>query len=320
MIIKSRIENEIGKENRYVDFKNLKLFSRGKVRDIYEINEDKLLFIVSDRVSVFDSVVGCIPFKGAVLNGISNWWMEKVKNIVKNHLISIPHSCASIVQKVDPLPVEIIVRGYLTGNSKTSIWTVYNSGMREYCGFQLEENLKKDQKLNKNLVTPTTKGKPGEKDELISKKEIIEKNLVSAEIYEKIEKIALQLFETGQKEAEKSGLILADTKYEFGTEKSGELVLIDEIHTPDSSRYWYLDDYEQRVKEGLSPVGLDKDTIRNYMHSLNYHGEGEIPELSDEIKIEASQKYIKLFEILTKTQFEPDQNKLVDLVNEISKG
>jgi phosphoribosylaminoimidazole-succinocarboxamide synthase len=289
---------------------DLPLFTRGKVRDIFEVETDKLLLVVSDRVSVFDRVVGTIPFKGQILNSIANWWMEKVEDIIPHHLISVPHPSSSIVKKLKPLPVEVIVRGFLTGNSPTSIWTIYNRGQRTYCGNILPDGMTRHQPLNPILITPTTKAEVGGHDQPITAQEIISQGLVEENLWKQVEKTALALFARGQKEAESKGLILADTKYEFGVDDAGKLHLIDEVNTPDSSRYWYGEDYEERVKNNQSPRGLDKDFVRNHMKSLGYVGEGEIPALSDEIRVQASMKYIALYELLTGTKFVPNQEEI----------
>ncbi|MBN2722818.1 MAG: phosphoribosylaminoimidazolesuccinocarboxamide synthase [Deltaproteobacteria bacterium] len=288
--------------------------SHGKVRDIFQWSEETLLIAVSDRVSVFDRVVGTIPFKGQVLNGISNWWMKEVENILPNHLVSVPHKQLSIVKKLSPLPVEVIARGYLTGSSDTSILTAYKNGVRTYCGHTLPEGMKPHTKLERNIITPTTKGGDDGHDHNTSRDEIISSGLVSEKIYNLVEAAALNLFETGQKHASAKGLILADTKYEFGLDETGTLYLIDEIHTPDSSRYWYFNDYEERLSAGNSPRGLDKDTIRHYMQSIGYNGNGPVPEIPSDIRIEAAVKYINLYEILTGSNFIPESGGFGNIV------
>lgn len=298
-----------------IDFAGrLKQHHSGKVRDIFEIDDHRLLFVTSDRISVFDRVVGTIPFKGQVLSGISNWWMERVRDIVDHHLLAVPHANCVIAKKCRPLPVEIIVRGYLTGSSPTSIWTAYERGIRSYCGHRLPDGLSRHQKLPSPLVTPTTKGNIGEHDALISREEIIDRGLVSQPLYDQIQTIALQLYARGVEQAKKQGLILVDTKYEFGLDSSGNLLLIDEIHTPDSSRYWYANDYAQRIQENKEPRGLDKDYIRNYMKSLGFLGDGKPPLLSDDVRIEASRRYVALYELLTNSEFVPDFSPVEETV------
>ena len=297
----------------------LPLLFKGKVRDIYELENDKLLIAVSDRISAFDKILGTVPFKGQVLGGIANWWFKQVKTLTDTHLLVSPHSAVSVVKKCTPLPVEIIVRGYLTGNSPTSIWTAYKNGIRKYCGHNLPENLKKDRPLPKPLVTPTTKADLGQHDELISAQEIIHSGLVAEETYLQLEKIALKLYEKGVNEAQKRGLILADTKYEFGIDSAGKVILIDEIHTPDSSRYWYADDYEELVSQGKSPRGLDKDFVRNYLISVGYKGEGAPPSLPEEVVFTAAKNYVKLYELITGEKFEPEASTIKEAVEKYLK-
>ncbi len=282
----------------------------GKVREVFDRGDGTLVMVTTDRVSAFDRIVGAIPFKGQVLSAISNWWMRKVEHIVPTHLIQVPDPAAVIVRKLNPLPIEVIVRGYLTGSSPTSIWTHYAMGEREYCGHRLPDGMHRHQKLPQPIVTPTTKEHDGH-DELTSALDIVGSGLVGRELYEQVERVALELFRLGSEEAARQGLILADTKYEFGTDDEGRLYLIDEIHTPDSSRYWYAEDYEERLSKGLDPRGLDKDTIRNYLKSQNYFGEEEPPVIPVHKIIEAAEKYLKLHEILTGQQLNPSTEEPV---------
>lgn len=307
MISEANLKRGLNSTLHSVDFGGrLRRHHSGKVRDIFEVDGHRLLFVTSDRISVFDRVVGTVPFKGQVLSGVSNWWMERVRDIVDHHLLAVPHANCVIARRCRPLPVEIIVRGYLTGSSPTSIWTVYARGERTYCGHELPDHMTRHQKLPMPLVTPTTKGGAGEHDELISRGEIIRKGLVSQDLYDRVQEVALKLYERGVEQAARRGLVLADTKYEFGLDEDGHLVLIDEIHTPDSSRYWYAEDYERRVREGLEPRGLDKDYVRNHMKSLGFSGNGEPPPLSDEVRMEAARRYVALYELLTGLDFTPD--------------
>ncbi|MBU1239365.1 phosphoribosylaminoimidazolesuccinocarboxamide synthase [Myxococcota bacterium] len=314
------IEKQLEKDTVYTDLGPLwPLTSRGKVRDIFAVGDDKLLFVVSDRVSVFDRVVGTVPFKGQILNSIAAWWMEQVEHILPHHMISLPHGCATLAKRLTPLPVEIIVRGYLTGNSSTSIYTAYSRDERSYCGHLLPEGLQKDRPLPEPLVTPTTKGEVGAHDELISREEIISRGLVPRKVYDEVCSAALKLFALGSQRAARQGLILADTKYEFGLDSLGTLHLIDEIHTPDSSRYWFADDYEALVSAGKSPRGLDKDYVRNYMKSVDYHGDGQPPPLPDSVRVEASRRYMALYELLMGSPFSPDERDVKEtLLTELS--
>ena len=271
----------------------------GKVRDNFHF-EDKIVMVTSDRVSAFDHVLGTIPFKGQILTDIAHFWFEKTQDIVKNHIISKPDPQVLFVNKAKPLPIEIIVRGYITG----SLWRDYCNGKGDQYGFKLPENLKKDQLFAEPILTPTTKEEYGLHDQPISREEIIDKGYVDKDIYELAEKYALALFERGQEWASKQGLILVDTKYEFGL-YNDELIVIDEIHTPDSSRYWIKEEYDNRYNSGQDQKMLDKENIRQWLIDRGFSGEGTPPELSDEIRIYLAEQYMILYEKLTGRKFEP---------------
>ena len=228
----------------------------GKVRDAYFLN-DKVVMISTDRQSAFDRVLAAIPYKGAVLNSVSAWWFKKTEHLFPNHLISTPDPNVSIVEKCTVFPVEFVVRGYITGTTDTSLWTVYNNGDREYCGNSLPEGLKKNDKLDKPMLTPTTKDKVH--DRPVSREEIIDLGLMSAEDYDLAAKMSLDLFAFGQETAKKNGLILVDTKYEIGTDSKGKIKFVDEIHTPDSSRFWISSSYKDRINSGQEPENIDKE-------------------------------------------------------------
>ncbi len=315
MISQADLERSLDHAVLSVDFRDrLRKHHSGKVRDIFVVDDARLLFVTSDRISVFDRVVGAVPFKGQVLSGISNWWMERVTDLVPHHLLSVPHPSCVIAKRCRPLPVEIIVRGYLTGNSPTSIWTAYAAGARTYCGNVLPDGMTRHQPLPEPLVTPTTKGDVGAHDELISREEIIAQGLVPADLYDELARVAVALYRRGAEQAASAGLLLADTKYEFGLDEAGTLTLIDEIHTPDSSRYWFASDYQTRVDAGQEPRGLDKDYVRNYMKSQGFSGDGEAPELPREVRLEAARRYVSLYELLTGTDFTPDFTRPEDAV------
>ena len=286
---------------------------KGKVRDNYFIDDDKILMITSDRVSAFDHVLGTIPFKGQILTEIANFWFEKTKSIAPNHIINCPDPQVLMAKKAKTLPVEVIVRGYITG----SLWREYSSGINGQYGFMLDDGLKKDQKFDKPILTPSTKAEYGLHDEPISRKEIVE-NLVDEEIYSKAEEYAMKLFEAGQEWADKRGLIFVDTKYEFGMYK-GELILIDEIHTPDSSRFWIKDGYQEKFENGESQKMLDKENIREWLIEKGFQGEGTPPKLTDEIRILLSKKYIELYKILIGREFVPSIGDVENRINESLK-
>jgi phosphoribosylaminoimidazole-succinocarboxamide synthase len=278
----------------------------GKVRDSY-VDEKRRTIIVSDRVSCFDVVVGTIPLKGQVLNQMAAFWFEKTRALAPNHLIAVPDPNVSIVREVKILPVEFVTRAYLTGVTSTSIWTAYANGAREYCGHRLPDGLSKHAPLPQPLVTPTTKAEKGEHDELTSRAELVRRGVISAELYDRAAALALKLFAAGSAWAATRGLILVDTKYELGLDEAGNLVVADEIHTPDSSRYWYRDTYASSLAAGADPKALDKEYVRRWLVSeRGYQGEGEPPALPDDVRVEAARRYIEAFEQLSGREFVPD--------------
>lgn len=277
----------------------------GKVRDSYR-RLGRRIIVVSDRVSCFDVVVGTIPLKGQVLNQMAAFWFEQTKAIARNHLIEVPDPNVSIVQECRTLPVEFVMRGYLTGSSSTSIWTAYANGLRRYCGHTLPDGLRRHERLPKPILTPTTKAAHGGHDQLTSRAELIESGTIGEALYDEAEEIAQRLFDAGTRFAEKQGLILADTKYEMGLDSDGRIVVIDEIHTPDSSRYWRIDGYEKALRDGGSPPAIDKEYVRLWLGEQGYRGEGPPPVLPDEVRVEAALRYIDAFELISGRAFEPD--------------
>jgi phosphoribosylaminoimidazole-succinocarboxamide synthase len=278
---------------------NLGEHYKGKVRENFS-QGDKILMITSDRVSAFDHVLGTIPFKGQILSEIANFWFDKTKDLVPNHIIDTPDPQVLVAKRAKTLPVEVIVRQYITG----SLWREYSSGINGQYGFMLPEGLKKDQKFDEPLLTPSTKAEYGLHDEPISREAIVN-GLVEESVYAKAEEYALTLFKAGQEWAAKQGLILVDTKYEFGI-VDGELIVIDEIHTPDSSRYWVEKEYETRFNNGESQLMLDKENIRQWLIEKGFSGEGVPPELSEEIRITLAERYVELYRTLTGKQFDPE--------------
>jgi phosphoribosylaminoimidazole-succinocarboxamide synthase len=262
---------------------------------------------VTDRVSCFDVVVGTIPAKGQVLNQLAAFWFEKTRSVAPNHLISVPDPVVSVVRELEVLPVEFVMRGHLTGVSSTSIWTAYERGDASYCGHVLPKGLRKHERLPEPLLTPTTKARKGDHDEPVSRAEVIERRLVSEELYDRAAKLSHALFRAGQEWAASRGLILADTKYELGLDETGMLVVADEIHTPDSSRYWYADGYERALAEGGDPKALDKEYVRRWLVAeRGYRGEGAPPPLPDEVRVEAALRYVEAYERVTGQTFAAD--------------
>ncbi len=276
----------------------------GKVRDSY-IGEKRRTIVVSDRVSCFDVVVGTIPLKGQVLNQLAAFWFEKTRDIAPNHMIEVPDPCVSLVHEVEILPVEFVMRGYLTGVSNTSIWTAYEKGAREYCGHTLPEGMTKHEQFAEPLLTPTTKAPHGEHDELTSRAAILESGVLSEEIYDKAADLSHRLFAAGQQFTASRGMILVDTKYEIGLDSGGELVVADEVHTPDSSRYWYTESYDAAMREGLDPKALDKEYVRRWLTSEHdYRGDGSPPPLTEDVRVEAARRYIEAYERVTGLEFQ----------------
>ena len=275
----------------------------GKVRDVYTIKDDILVVIASDRISAFDIVMPrSIPFKGQVLNQISVEMLNSTKDIIDNWLISSPDPNVSIGHRLNPIKIEMVIRGYLSGHADR----LYKSGKRSICGVNLPNGLVSNQKFDRPIITPSTKADIGH-DEDISKSEILSQNILSIDQYEEIEKVTYKLFEWGTEIAKERGLIFVDTKYEFGYDTNNKLFLIDEIHTPDSSRYFYLDGYEEAVNSGVSPKQLSKEFFRQWLIKNEFQGKGnqELPEITDEIIDDVSKRYVELFNLITGRSFEP---------------
>jgi phosphoribosylaminoimidazole-succinocarboxamide synthase len=279
---------------------NLKGFGKkyqGKVRDYY-IADDKRFIITTDRISAFDVVLGFIPGKGAVLNQLSAFWFERTSNIISNHLISVPHSNISVVKNVKLIPIEMVVRGYISGVTNTSIWGSYEKGERIIYGTKFPEGLKKNQKLPKPVITPTTKEESGH-DLRLTEKEIIQRKIVSPKIWKEMKTAALSLFERGTKICDKAGIILVDTKYEFGLDEKNRVILIDEIHTPDSSRFWIKKTYEERFKKGLEPENFDKEFLRLWYAKRGYKGDGKPPKMPKSLIDQVSKRYMQIYKKIT---------------------
>lgn len=277
----------------------------GKVRENYTRDGERLI-VVTDRISAFDVVLGTIPLKGQVLNGLAQHWFAATAHLFPNHMLAVPDPQAMRVVECRPIPVEFVVRGYLTGVSDTSIWRAYDAGRREFCGHHLPAGLRKHERLPDNILTPSTKAPKGEHDLSVSKDWLIARGLIDAERFATLERRCLALFAAGQAIAAARGLILVDTKYELGVRDDGEVVLIDEIHTPDSSRYWYADSYPGAMARGEDPRSLDKEFLRRWLVEHGFRGDGPPPVLPDEIRLEAARRYIEVYELLTGRPFAAD--------------
>ena len=285
----------------------------GKVRDCFIDKErGERTIVVTDRLSAFDAVVGTIPFKGQVLNQLAQFWFELTKDLAPNHMLRVPDPNVMVARECEPLPVELVMRAYLTGVTSTSIWKAYEKGARVFCGHPLPEGMKKNQPLPKAILTPSTKAAKGDHDVSVSKDELLAMGRIEPEVFERAAAIAEKLFAAGQAHAAKQGLILADTKYEMGLARDGSIVVIDEIHTPDSSRYWYADDYEQRLARGEEPRSLDKEYVRRWLaNEAKWTGDGPPPEMPGEVRVEAARRYIASYEIVTGKTFVPDTREPV---------
>lgn len=274
----------------------------GKIRDNYSKDGVRTL-IVTDKLSAFDRIITSIPFKGQVLNQIALFWFEKTKNICPNHLIASPDPNCVVAKNCTALPVEMVVRGYITGSTSTSIWYNYERGERNFCGNPLPDGLKKNMKLAKPIITPSTKAAKGDHDESVSREEIISRGVVSAEDFDYMAEKAMALYLAGVEHCARQGIIFVDTKYEFGRDADGNIILIDEIHTPDSSRFWLADSYEAKLAANEEPDNINKEYLRLWLANQGYIGDGEMPAITEEVRIETAKRYIQAYEQITGQQF-----------------
>ncbi len=277
----------------------------GKVRDNYTTQDGKRVIVATDRISAFDRILGTLPLKGQLLTACANFWFEQTRDVAPNHILSTPDPNVVIVRECRPLPVEMVVRAYLTGTTSTSIWVHYERGERVFCGHKLPNGMRKHERLPKPLLTPSTKAQQGAHDISASREQIISATNMSAEDFDAAAEMAMALFKRGQQLCADRGLILVDTKYEFGKTPEGNLVVIDEIHTPDSSRFWFADSYEGRYESGLDPESFDKEYVRRWLASRGFRGEGPIPTLPDEVRVEATYRYIEAVERIMGENFLP---------------
>lgn len=282
---------------------NLTLGTRiqGKVRDVY-LCDNTVALVSTDWLSAFDRRIALIPWKGQVLNQISAWWFEQTAALVPNHFLAMPDPNVMVVRKCEVFPIEVVVRGYMTGTTSTSIWTQYAKGERNYCGIQLPEGMKKNQPFATPLLTPTTKDKIH--DRPISPTEIVKDGWMSQSDWDEVSQLALKLYQFGVEKAKQHGLILVDTKYEFGRDSEGKIRVVDEIHTPDSSRYWLADSYNERFEQGSEPQNIDKEIVRLwYANNCDPYNDKELPPAPPELVMELSKRYIELYEKITNKKF-----------------
>jgi phosphoribosylaminoimidazole-succinocarboxamide synthase len=318
MIQAKTIKNAIPKSLKTIDLP-LGIKQQGKVRDYY-ILPDVRVIITTDRQSAFDRVLGQIPYKGAVLNQLAAFWFDKTAKIIPNHLITVPDPNVSVTKNLTGIPIEMIVRGYISGVTGTSIWGSYQKGDRVIYGIRFPDGLQKNQQLGTPVITPTTHGDltgKGGHDERLTREQILSKDFYEEvivnnlgitfsqfkKLYLQMEEAAIEIFKLGSKVSKKQGLILVDTKYEFGIDDRGVLHIMDEVHTPDSSRLWKADTYEKRFKSGLEPENFDKEFLRLWYAERGYKGDGIPPKMSEELIIALSQRYIKVYEMLTGKKF-----------------
>jgi phosphoribosylaminoimidazole-succinocarboxamide synthase len=278
----------------------------GKVRDCYTTTDGRRIIVVTDRISAFDRVLGTLPLKGQLLNHIAAWWFERTKHIVPNHVISVPDPNVMIAKECTPLPVEMVMRSYLTGTTSTSIWVHYERGEREFCGHRLPDGLKRHEVLPETILTPSTKAAHGGHDISTSREEILKLTGMPEADFDRAAELSHLLFAEGQRVAQERGLILVDTKYEFGKTAEGEIVVMDEIHTPDSSRYWFSSTYEEKFGSGDAPESFDKEYLRRFLAAQGFMGDGPIPEIPDEVRVQSTVRYRIAVEQLLGEAFVPD--------------
>ncbi len=279
----------------------------GKVRTSYALGDRRRLIITTDRLSAFDRVLAAVPYKGQVLNQLSAWWFEQTADVVANHVVAVPDPNVLVARAATTLPVEVVVRAYITGVTATSLWAPYAAGQRVLYGHRLPDGLAKNTALRRPLITPTTKPPTGSTvhDEPLTEADVVERGLVDGPRWEAVSSAAMALFRRGQEVGSAAGLILADTKYEFGVTADGDLLLIDELHTPDSSRWWVAATYADRVAAGAEPESLDKEVVRRALADAGFRGDGPAPDLSPDVWAATSARYIDAYERLTGLDFEP---------------
>jgi phosphoribosylaminoimidazole-succinocarboxamide synthase len=304
-VTRATIESVLPHVLERTDLGELGKHYEGKVRDCYSTPKGERIIVVTDRISAFDRVLGTLPLKGQLLNHCAAWWFKQTASVVPNHVLSVPDPNVMIVRECQSLPVEMVVRSYLTGSTSTSIWVHYQQGSREFCGHKLPDGMRKHERLAKPILTPSTKAAHGDHDVSASRDEILKLSGMPAADFDKAAEMAMTLFKYGQKLCAERGLILVDTKYEVGKTPEGDIVVIDEIHTPDSSRFWFADTYEERFDAGQDPESFDKEYLRRWLVGQGFKGEGPIPHLPDDVRVEATNRYLESVERITGEDFKP---------------
>jgi phosphoribosylaminoimidazole-succinocarboxamide synthase len=306
MVTADEMRIALGKVLERTTFSGLGTRYEGKVRDCYTTSDGRRLLVVTDRISAFDRVLGTLPLKGQVLNGLASFWFKRTRDVAPNHMIRQLDPNVLEAVECTPLPVEMVVRAYVTGVTSTSIWTHYARGERVFCGHRLPDGLRKNERLPAPIVTPSTKAPKGGHDVSASREEILAMTSMSPADFDAAAEMALRLFDHGARFCADRGLILADTKYELGKDRHGQILVIDEIHTPDSSRFWFAGSYEERFLHGEEPESFDKEYVRRWLAAQGFRGEGPMPAIPEEVRIEASRRYIEAFERITGSAFVPD--------------
>ena len=306
MVDKGALALALGKTLERTHLPGLGKKYEGKVRDNYTTADGRRYIVVTDRISAFDRVLGTLPLKGQVLNRLAAFWFELTKTVAPNHFLSMPDPAVLEARECKPLPVEMVMRSYVTGVTSTSIWTHYEKGARVFCGHKLPEGLRKNERLPEPILTPSTKAERGGHDVSASREEILAMGHISEEDFDAAAQLAKALFACGERWCAARGLILVDTKYEFGKDPSGKIVVIDEIHTPDSSRFWFASSYGGRFARGEDPDSFDKEYVRRYLAGIGFKGDGPIPVIPDDVRVEAARRYIEAFEKITGTTFTPN--------------
>ena len=304
MINDDTIRRQIGNVLTDATIAELPNHYKGKVRDTYELGDGSMIIVTTDRQSAFDRELAAVPFKGQVLTQTAKFWFEATRDICPNHVIAYPDPNVLVCKNLDMLPVEMVVRDYMTGSTNTSIWPMYQAGAREMYGITFPDGLSKNEKLWDTILTPTTKAAQGEHDAPITAEEIVETGLLSQERWDELARLSLAVFDRGREIAATRGLILVDTKFEFGLDENGEVCLADEILTPDSSRFWLADSYAERLANGQDPQGLDKEFLRLWVRERCDPYKDPIPDIPDDTLVEFSGRYIRLFEQVTGLTFE----------------
>ncbi|MBI4699620.1 MAG: phosphoribosylaminoimidazolesuccinocarboxamide synthase [Deltaproteobacteria bacterium] len=300
------IRRALGRPLRETGFAGLGTKQAGKVRDSYTTGDGRRYIVTTDRISAFDRVLGTLPLKGQLLQRASNFWFERTAAVAPNHVLAIPDPNVTVVRECRPLAVEMVVRAYLTGVTGTSIWTHYAQGRRVFCGHRLPDGLRKNEPLAAPMLTPSSKAGHGAHDVSMSRQELIEAGLVAPQDFDAAADMAMALFRFGQQHCAERGLILVDTKYEIGRDRKGTLRVIDEVHTPDSSRFWFAASYERRLSACLEPESFDKEFVRRHLAEQGFTGDGPVPAIPDEVRVEAVQRYAQAVEAITGRSFEPD--------------